>query len=624
MKQFLAALVVLWAIAPSLLADERILSFDSRIVIEKDGDLVVTEILKVRAERKQIKRGIFRDIPKLQRDKFGLKKKKPFKVLSVKRDGKKEHHVVEDIGQGGMRIRIGRENHFLQKGTYTYEIQYRTEQQLRFEDDRDVLYWNVNGTEWAFPIDKVTAVVEWPEGITPTKLWGFTGKMGGKGEAYKAEIKDGKAYYETTRKFGPKENLTIGAEWPRGLLDQEAYTKVKTNFLRDHPLFLLACLVLAVALIYYLIAWSLVGQDPAKGVIIPQYDPPAGFSPAAVRYLHRMGFDNTCFSAAVVGLAVKGALSIDKEGETYVLKKKGGTPQALVPEESALFSKLMGGRKKIKLKQTNHLTIGAARKGLKSKLSTHLEKTHFFRNLKWWLIGLLLSLVGTVLLVFATGSSGEAMGITAWLAIWTVGCSFLVSRAAASWKARDYGTAIPGSLFAVPFVVGWFFGAHVFYQTTGWWAVGGLGYAATLNFLFYHLIKAPTRLGRRLMDHIEGFRKYLSVAEEDRLNLQNPPDRTPELFERFLPYALALDCEQKWSEQFDSVLQAAGRAPGGGGSSYSPSFYSGSHSGMGTALVSSMGGALTGALASSSSSPSSGGGGGSSGGGGGGGGGGGW
>ncbi len=62
------------------------------------------------------------------------------------------------------------------------------------------------------------------------------------------------------------------------------------------------------------------------------------------------------------------------------------------------------------------------------------------------------------------------------------------------------------------------------------------------------------------MDQIEGFREYLGVAEEDRLNALNPPEKTPELFERFLPYAVALDCQNAWAAKFAGVLAAAGTA----------------------------------------------------------------
>ena len=62
------------------------------------------------------------------------------------------------------------------------------------------------------------------------------------------------------------------------------------------------------------------------------------------------------------------------------------------------------------------------------------------------------------------------------------------------------------------------------------------------------------------MDEIEGFREYLGVAEEDRLNVLNPPEKTPELFEKFLPYAVALDCQNAWATKFAGVLAAAGTA----------------------------------------------------------------
>jgi uncharacterized membrane protein len=152
-----------------------------------------------------------------------------------------------------------------------------------------------------------------------------------------------------------------------------------------------------------------------------------------------------------------------------------------------------------------------------------------------------------------------------------------------------------------------------------------LALLAFINILFYHLLKAPTLKGRRIMDKIEGFRMYLSVAEKDRLNVLNPPAKTPQLFEMYLPYALALDVEQRWSEQFAEVLSQAAAS----GREYRPSWYHGSgwssfHAG---GFAAGLGSSLSGAISSSSTPPGSSsgsGGGGFSGGGGGGGGGGGW
>jgi len=394
---------------------------------------------------------------------------------------------------------------------------------------------------------------------------------------------------------------------------------------REHPGVIAAAVVLGGALLFNIVAWFMVGKDPEKGTIIPQYDPPRGFSPAAVRYVNRMGFDNTCFSAAVVGLAVKGAVTIEEDDGSYTLKKRGeGTD--LHPEEIRLYKELLGSSKSIELEKANHSRIGGSRKALRQMLSTLLEKTHFVRNLKWWLPGLVLSLLGTLILIFTTGASPVALFMLLWLSFWTVGTTALLSQAVGLWRSGSIVAAIPLTLFSLPFLGGWIAGACVFLFTAGPWAAGALVFSGVMNVVFYHLIKAPTRHGRRVMDHIEGFKHYLEVAEEERLNLLNPPEKTPDLFERFLPYALALDCEQQWSEKFDSVLQAAGTTPGESGS-YRPSFYTGSYTGMDRAMgAAAIGGALTGALASSSSAPSSSGssGGGSSGGGGGGGGGGGW
>ena len=118
---------------------------------------------------------------------------------------------------------------------------------------------------------------------------------------------------------------------------------------------------------------------------------------------------------------------------------------------------------------------------------------------------------------------------------------------------------------------------------------------------------------------------YLSVAEKDRLDSIKEPPKTPELFELFLPYALALNVENKWAEKFSDVLSSIDKNK----SAYHPGWYSGtSWSTLGaTGFASSLGSSFSSTISSSSTAPGSssgGGGGGSSGGGGGGGGGGGW
>ena len=94
---------------------------------------------------------------------------------------------------------------------------------------------------------------------------------------------------------------------------------------------------------------------------------------------------------------------------------------------------------------------------------------------------------------------------------------------------------------------------------------------AVMGVVFGLALKSYTTAGRKLMNEVEGFKLFLSVTEKDRMNLLNPPERTPEMFEKFLPYALALDVEQRWSEQFASAfarMAAEGRP-------YAPVWYYG-------------------------------------------------
>ena len=149
-----------------------------------------------------------------------------------------------------------------------------------------------------------------------------------------------------------------------------------------------------------------------------------------------------------------------------------------------------------------------------------------------------------------------------------------------------------------------------------------------MNLVFHKLLRAPTISGRKLLDQVEGFRMYMKTAEEERLKILNPPEKTPELFEKYLPYALALDCENEWNAKFAAVLAAAAAAGATAGAT-APAWYSGDNwnSGDMGGFTDSLGSSLASSAASASVAPGSSsgsGGGGSSGGGGGGGGGSGW
>ena len=641
---------------------ERILSFDSNIKINKDASMIVTETIKVYAAGDKIKRGIYRDFPTKYKDDLGNKIVVDMDVLEVYRNGNSEDYHIENISNG-KRIYLGNENVYLTSGEYTYKIIYKTSRQLGFFTDHDELYWNVTGNGWDFLVDKVTAEVTLPEYVPTSKLkcYGYTGVQGSRSAHLTCKTSMGKASYETTYPLGSGEGLTIVFEFPKGIVSEPTSEMKIGYFFSDNKNEAVGILALISIFFYYFFVWVKVGKDPENGLIIPQYAPPENLSPSSVRFISKMGYDNKIFTAAIINMAVKGYLKIKEDDGEYILIKKSGDKSVLSKDEKKIADKLLfssaernsvsissalkllfnkgknieanepvdESEKQLKLTNKNHVIFQSAIKALKDDLKNSYEKTYFLTNKTQFGIGVLITIIFLgINFIFGVPEQGF---MVLWLSGWSVGVSFLVLNVFRTWrqvlnagkgKVTLIGSALFITLFSIPFVIGEVVGFYFFYSFGSLLSTFIFAIIVFLNILFYHLLKAPTLLGRKILDKIDGFKMYLSAAEKNRLNYITPEQETPELFEKYLPYALALDVEQKWAEKFSAILEKAGVD-----SSYSPAWYSGSNwnSFHTSGFISSFSNSFSSAISSSSSAPgSSSGSGGSSGGGGGGGGGGGW
>jgi uncharacterized membrane protein YgcG len=627
-------LLLLLLIAAGVHADERILDFHSAIIVYSDGGMLVTETLRVRAEGQQIRRGIYRDFPTDYRDHLGNRYRVAFDVVEVLRDGRREDYHTERRSNG-VRLYVGNAERLLRTGEYTYTLSYRTSRQLGFFADHDELYWNVTGNGWGFPIDHAGATVQLPPslGSSALALEAYTGPAGSRGQQYRAaQPEQAMAWFETTHPLDAGEGLTIVVGWPKGHVQEPTQQEQVRYLLDDNRELLVAGGGLLLLIFYYLMVWHRVGRDPAAGVIIPQYEPPAKFSPASLRFISRMGYDHKAFAAALVGLAVKGLLRIDYLNGHYTAHREKAPATDLAPGEQALLKHLFASSDSITFKQDNHHRIKVAIDAHKDALQRNYEKMYFITNSAWLIPGILLSLATLVVAALQLPQGEDAFAgvfMLVWLSGWSIGVVVLAKGALTAWRhafsGGSYVSAIAVTAFALPFMAGEGFGIWALVHFTSLSMVAVLLGVIALNLVFYHLLKAPTLAGRKLLDRIEGLYLYLDVAEKDELQLKHPPEKTPQLFERLLPYAMALDVEQRWAERFAAVFARLSAEQ----HEYSPSWYRGSHfSGRDLgAFAGSLGSAMSSAISSSSSAPGSssgGGGGGSSGGGGGGGGGGGW
>lgn len=547
---------------------EAITNFHSDITVNTDGSLNVTETITVQSTGDQINHGIYRDFPTVYRDGF-LRTTTEFNIISVLRDGKTEPYHTERA-TNGVRVYIGSADYEIPPGEHTYQLKYQTTWQLGFFETSDELYWNVTGNGWIFPIKQASASVHLPGGATISAIDGYTGAQGATDKNFSATGSGGEAAVATTQKLDSYEGLTIVIQWPAGFITRPTPQQSLFHRLSDNRTPILALVALALILLFYFNTWRQFGNDPARGTIIPEYDPPRKLSAAAMSYVAFEMFTVIAFTAHLIELAVRGLIVIKKEKQTYTIER---TDHPATGDDSVFLETLLSGEKTVELKNTNHEIIRNAKNNLKTKLTTDLGDRYFKLNTRHLIKGVLWSILLTVAVIVAS-----AIGDT-------------------------QGTPDPITVGILLF-----FGVAV----------------VVTNILFGFLLRVRSPEGRKLMDEIEGFKWFLSVTEKDRMNFHNPPERTPELFEKFLPFALALGVQNKWAEQFAEVfkrLEATGQ-------SYHPAWYVGTgfnpHNPAGS--LSSFSSSLSGAVSSASKAPgsSSGFGGGGSGGGGGGGGGGGW
>ena len=562
------ACLLLLALPVLAKADERILEFHSDITVMQDGWIEVTETIRVRAEGDRIRRGIYRDFPTEYFDKLGNRYLVDFQPMVVLRnDAPEAFHSVED--RNGVRTYFGRSDRYIDHGVHTYRFRYRASRMLGFFEDHDELYWNVTGFDWSFPIDRGSSTVRFGFDLPPGEIAteGYTGPYGSNRQDFTSHIDaDGVAYFEANDPLGPLNGLTIVVMWPKGFVKEPTAVDRAIWVLKDNLNLLIVLAGYAGLLAYSIPVWRRYGKDPDEGVLVTRYEPPEGFSPASLRYIRQMYYDNKTMTAAIVSLAVKGYLRINDLGSEHTLFKlePGPDAPALATGEAELYEALFKDGKRVVLEQDNHALLGAARRAHKASLGEDYKKHYFQLN------GLLN--IPAIAIVLAAAALALLLG------------------------GRP-------SLTVMAAIV-------VMFLTVAFFAI---------------IMKRPTLRGRKVLDEMLGFRDYLEVAEKDEMNLRNPPEKTPELFEAYLPFALALGVEQDWAEKFADVLEAI-RGPDGRG--YQPNWYSGSwNSSRISSNIGSVASGLGSAISSSVTPPGSssgGGGGGFSGGGGGGGGGGGW
>lgn len=569
----LLALLLLPLSGPARAEDFTIRSFRAAIEVRADSSLRITETIE--AEFLRPRHGIYRDIPFRYTDELGQRTVTPIRIVSVTDpSGGPWKHTVERTG-GSVRVRIGDPDRFVE-GRQVYVVDYTAENGVLSFPDHDELYWNATGNDWPVPIGSadVTATVAAGSRQLETKRRCFTGPRGSRESACAvAAVRNG-ATFRSTREFRAGEGMTIVLGWEKGVVRPPSAWKTALFALNLPENWVFAAPLLTLAVMLSL--WYRRGRDPATGdPLVVAYGPPEEggrpLLPAEIGALIDEKLDPKDITASVVNLAVKRRITIEEvkvpgfpfDRTDHVLRKSGEPGEALPRFEWLLLERLFQGH------------------GSEVRFSD--LKLSFYKNLDDLKAAAFDGLEG--LRCFA---APPAKVKTRYL---RAGFAVMLAGGAAG--------LLGGKLLGTPF-----------HRVVAAAFLSGLSVMA-----FAPIMPVKTLKGVKLLGRIRGFEEFLQRAEKDRLERMNDKN----LFEKYLPYAIALGVSERWAGAFEGIYQDPPRwyVSHGGTGTFRPSSF---HHSLESAM-SAMSGAMHSAPRSSGSGFS---GGGSSGGGGGGGGGGSW
>lgn len=571
--------------------EERIYTHHADIVVDTSGVINITEKIRIYANDDLFKRGITRSLPTSRKDQNGKNIKVNYSFLDVYKDGVKEPFFTENEG-GFIVLYVGNKNKTLSPGYYDYEIIYETGGQIGFFEGYDELGWNVNG-ESDRPVDLVSCEVHLPNNAEILSHRCYTGAFGATDDANcTSESKSNGVFRAAATNLQPNEMMTIYVGFEKDIVHKPVVKETTLSrffsWLDRMGLMFMSWIIMVPLFLYYILTWFKHGKDLPKPIAIPQFTPPNDLSPASVGMIYYEAFDFGLISTSIINLAVKGFLRIEeveKKGvfsfgaKNYKLVKLKDAETLLPSEEVILINNLFTTSSEITLGDKYNSNVQTMLSSYQKNLQLQHKKTlSEGRNLKFRVIPWLGLILYIVLLIYYGQSVPLDFFVAfAMFAIPTLVISTLIAAIVAAIRKRmpKKLTSITLSLALIVGVIGLFLYYPVSqFSSTALVLFIGAPVLIIAHILYSYLIVRPGKKLLELQADIEGLKMYISMAEEKQIQFFNPPKVTPEVFEKLLPFAIALKTEKVWGDKFEkSLLQSMQSVD-----SYAPLWYYGATS----------------------------------------------
>ncbi len=498
----LSFLFVILFLPKNVLAVEQIDDFSSLISINKDASIEVTEKISYDFSLSE-KHGIFRDIPVSYQTNLGQREIKISNISIKNEKGEDYPFTSERLGRN-LRLKIG-DPDLLISGKKTYVISYKVSGAINYFDDHDELYWNVVGNDWIVPISKAGAIISAPASseTDDVKATCYIGPLDSKTPCLSSISKTAETATAIFRlpplsSLASTDYFTIVVSLPKGLIvepttNEKLWLFLKNNYVMALPIFIL---------IGMLFLWMKFGKDPLGDItIVPQFEAPKGLMPAEVGTIIDEKADNLDVTAEIIYLAVNGYLKITRvelpglisKKTDYILNKLRGSDEMLKGYQTAILNNLFEKDKiEIKLSDLKDNFYNKVEKAKKEIYKSLISKGYFYSNPN----SIRISYAMIALFLFFLG--------------------FVLAQ------------------FGLVYII-------------------SFAFSGAIVFIFSFFMPSRGKFGVLAKEHILGLKMYLTVAEKDRIEYHNAPEKNPELFDKLLPYAMVLKVEKQWARQFEGI-----------------------------------------------------------------------
>lgn len=519
----LSALLVLVLLPASAQQKERqFKKFYAEIVLTPDGKVDVTENITFRFIGGPWQ-GIYRTIPVEYVGPGGLNYRLFLDVKSVQDENGRALKYESSRERQYRKLKIYIPN--ADNSTRTVSVEYVVTDALRFFDDHDEFYWNITGDEWPIPIESAGAHIVFPPNATDIRANAYTGAYRAKGREVNVGIAGTGVDVNTTSPLGMREGLTVAIACDKGVFKEPTswdlfWLYARSNWPIVIPVF---------AFLAMFRRWWTRGRDPRLRPIAAQYEPPENLTPGEVGTLIDNSVDMRDITASIVDLAVRGYLVIEEQQKDHLL--------GLTHSKEYVF----------------HLK--------KSRSEWSPLKAHEQQLLEG---------------IFTGGNAGDTVSLNDLHNRFYTSIPPIKNAIFGSLVGKGYYRQRPDSVRAGYIGFGIVTGLLIVW--IGVWVANHMG-MTPLAFIFAGIataailcgfgwfMSARTETGARALEGVLGFEDFLDHVESDRFNRMI---KTPAMFEKFLPFAMALGVEKNWSKAFQGIYTEPPQWYQG---NYGPTFY---------------------------------------------------